>query len=198
LNSEKLRAKYLASFTKSEIPRKISASRTITSKDFKELAAAKSTLRLKLAPRDIVYELKSAGVRRMLFELQEIDYRKFPNASHDLLRSFLECSLKAYFEHHNKPVAAAKSGGFVYLDRVLDEFINEMKVVKNRRLEQVASRIRGNAKMTSYSTLFLNATNHNPDIFATPEEVKDAWDAMEPLFRYIFQLPKKNNAQNKP
>jgi hypothetical protein len=134
----------------------------------------------------------------MLFELQEIDYRRFPNASHDLLRSFLECSLKAYFEHHKRPVTAAKAGGFVYLDRVLDEFIKEMKTTNNRRLEQVASRIRGNSKMTSYSTLFLNATNHNPDVFATPEEVKDAWDAMDALFRFILQPSKTNNAQNKP
>jgi len=198
LNSEKLRAKYLASFSKSEIPNKAPGSKTITSRDFKELEPTKSNLRLKLAPRDISYELKSAKVRRMLVELQEIDYRKFPNASHDLLRSFLECSLKAYFENHKKPVGAAKPGGYVYLDRVLDEFIGEMKTAKNHKLQQVASRIKGNAKMTSYSTLFLNAANHNPDVFATPEEVKDAWDAMEPLFRHIFQLPKKDNAQNKP
>lgn len=198
LNDEKHRARYLASFPKNEIPNKTKGSRTLTSKDFKEIEPAKNKPRTRLAPRDMPYELKSAKVRRMLSELQEIDCRKFPNASHDLLRSFLECSLKAYFEEQGKAVKPARSGGFVYLDHVLEEFIGEMKIGSNHRLQQVASRIRGNAKMTSYSTLFLNATNHNPDVFATPREVEEAWDAMEPLFRYILQLPKKSNAQNKP
>lgn len=197
LNNEKQRAKYLASFPKSEVPSKAKGSKIFTSKDFKEVDQVKNETRTKLAPRDIPYGLKSAGVRRMLSELQEIDYRKFPNASHDLLRSFLECSLKAYFEQHGKSVKPAR-GGYVYLDQVLDEFINEMKAANNHRLRQVASRIKGNANMTSYSTLFLNATNHNPDVFATPTEVKEAWDAMEPLFRHILQLPKNKNAQNKP
>jgi hypothetical protein len=198
LNDEKQRSKYLASFPKSEIPNRAKGSRTFTSKDFKEREPAKSKARTRLAPHDIPYGLKSAGVRRMLSELQEIDYRKFPNASHDLLRSFLECSLKAYFEQHGKTVKTTRTGGYVFLDDVLNEFINEMKTAKHHRLQQVASRIKGNANMTSYSTLFLNATNHNPDVFATPEEVAQAWDAMEPLFRHIFQLPEKKNAQNKP
>jgi hypothetical protein len=133
----------------------------------------------------------------MLVELQDIDYRRFPNAAHDLLRSFLECSLKAYFDENGKAVKPTR-GPYVYLDQVLNEFVSEMATAGNQKLRQVASRIKGNAQMTSYSTLFLNATNHNPDIFATPPEVKEAWDAMEPLFRFIFTLPKKSNAQNKP
>lgn len=191
LNGEPQRSKYLTSFPKSEVPNKATGPKTVTSKDFKELEPAKHKARTKLAPRDITYELKSAGVRRMLSELQEIDYRKFPNAAHDLLRSFLECSLKAYFEQRGNPVKPAKQGGYVYLDQVLDEFISEMRAAQNHRLRQVASRIKGSGTMTSYSTAFLNATNHNPDVFATPKEVEDAWDAMEPLFRYVFKLPPK-------
>ncbi len=55
----------------------------------------------------------------MLEELQRIDYRRFPNASHDLLRSFLECSLKAYFKDSGRAVIPQRTGGFVFLDRVL-------------------------------------------------------------------------------
>jgi hypothetical protein len=191
LNGESQRRRYLASFPKSEIPKKTTGPKTITSKDFKEQEPTKTRVRTKLAPQNIPYGLKSTKVRRMLVELQEIDYRRFPNASHDLLRSFLECSLKAYFEQPGKTVKPPKSGGYVYLDQVLDAFINEMKAVGNHRLRQVAARIRGNDKMMSYSTLFLNATNHNPDVFATAKEVEDAWDAMEPLFRNILEMPSK-------
>lgn len=195
LNNDANRVKYLASFPKSDVPSKSKGAKTITSQDFKELEPSKGKARAKLAPRTLPYELKSSGVGRMLRELQEIDYRKFPNASHDLLRSFLECGLKAYFEENKKSVKPTRQGGYVFLDQVLDEFIGEMKAASDHRLQQVAQRIKGNAKMTSYSTSFLNATNHNPDVFATPKEVEDAWDAIEPIFRYIFT---KHNVEDKP
>jgi hypothetical protein len=186
LNSEKQRKDYLATFPKEDIPKKTIATVATTVKDFKEVPPKVGGLRRYLAPSDMPYHLKSSGVRRMLTELQTIDYRKFPNASHDLLRSFLECSLKAYFKDAGRPVKPQSHGGFVFLDRVLGEFINEMRATSNKGMEQVASRIRANQKMTSYSAYFLNATNHNPDVSPTPEEVRDAWDAMESLFRFVL------------
>ncbi len=65
-----------------------------------------------------------------------------------------------------------------------------MQSISNKEMEQVGSRIKASQKMTSYSTYFLNATNHNPDVFPTPEEVREAWDVMEPLFRHIFKTLK--------
>lgn len=187
LNSEQNRKKYLDTFTKEEIPKKSAAPVITTLKDFKELRQNPSRMPSHLAPPDMLYQLNSPGVRRMLTELQTIKYQNFPNASHDLLRSFLECALKAYFTHAGQKVMPSRSGGFVFLDRVLDEFIKNMRSSGNKQMEQIASRIKGNQKMTSYSAQFLNATNHNPDVFATKEEVKEAWDAMEPLFRFILQ-----------
>ncbi len=49
--------------------------------------------------------------------------------------------------------------------------------------------------MISYSAQFMNATNHNPSVFAVDKEVEDAWDTMEKLFRYILD-PKKKNAKD--
>jgi glucose-6-phosphate 1-dehydrogenase len=80
---------------------------------------------------------------------------------------------------------------------VLDEFITDMKAANNTKLRQVAERIKANNGMVSYSAAFLNAVNHNPDIFVTSTEVKDAWDAMEPLFRFVLN-PAKNNAPGNP
>jgi len=106
--------------------------------------------------------------------------------------------LKAYFDHCKKTIAPKNGGKYVFLDTVLEEFIKEMNQSKNNKLSQVASRIKDNSKMNSYSATFLNVTNHNPDIFVTPQEVEDAWDAMEPLFNYILAPNKKPNVQNKP
>ena len=52
--------------------------------------------------------------------------------------------------------------------------------------------------MTSYSAQFLNATNHNPSVFAVDKDVEIAWDRMEKLFRYILNPIKKQNGKNKP
>lgn len=195
LNNEKHRAAYLASFPKDDVPKQNKAGKVTTSKDFKEQPQPPDPPRTKLAPTDIDFSLKSKGVHRMLVELQKIDYHKFANATHDLLRSFLECALKSYFQDTGKVITPTK-GPFVFLDQVLQVFIDEMIAARNNRLRQVAARIKSNNDMVSYSATFLNAANHNPDVFVTDTEVEDAWDAMEPLLRFILNPPKPNATSN--
>ena len=65
-----------------------------------------------------------------------------------------------------------------------------MKLIKNLRLEQLAQKIKSDSKMQPFSKLFLDATNHNPDFFVLVHNVEDAWDTMEPLFRYILNPTK--------
>ncbi len=198
LNNEDNRKKYLENFAKADIPNKAKSGKTLTSKDFKERAPTTDQKRKKLAPKDIVFTLQSPGVRRMLIELQGIDYRKFPNAAHDLLRSFLECALKAYFDQCGRPVKPPTGKAYVFLDTVLKEFKKEMDTAKNTELSQVTQKIISDTNMTSYSAQFLNATNHNPSVFATDKDVENAWDGMEKLFRYVLNPKPKKNAKNKP
>ena len=134
----------------------------------------------------------------MLVELQGIDYHKYPNATHDLLRSFLECSLKSYFDQSGKTIKKAQGGSYVYLDGVLKEFKQEMDEARNIELSQVVQKIISNKEMKSYSAQSLNATNHNPSVFATDKDVEEAWDAMEKLFRYILNPKQKQNVQSNP
>lgn len=195
LNNERNRAAYLASFPKKVAPKQTKASKVTTSKDFDPQPEPPKP-RTKLAPKDMPYALQSKGVQRMLGELQSIDYRRFSNATHDLLRSFLECALKAYFQDTGKTIAPRR-GQYVFLDQVLDEFIKEMTSASNQRLLQVARRIKDTPDMVSYSASFLNAVNHNPDIFVTSTEVEAAWDAMEPLLRHVLN-PAKPNAPGNP
>lgn len=197
LNNEKNRKEYIASFSKSDTPSKKPAEKKITSKSFTEIPPLATKKRLKLAPRDIRFGLQSTGVRRMLIELQNIDYHKFPNASHDLLRSFLECALKAYFDQTGNKAVPTNGKPYVYLDDVLKKFKDKMDSDKNTELSQVTQKIISDTTMKSYSAQFLNATNHNPSIFATPTEVEDAWDAMDKLFRYILNPAKKKNVKDK-
>ncbi len=197
LNNEKNRKEYLARFPKADTPNKTKAGKTLTSKDFKEQPPTASQKRKKLAPKDIVFTLQSPGVRRMLVELQGIDYHRFPNAAHDLLRSFPECALKAYFDQCGNPVKPAKGQSYVTLDTVLKEFKKEMDAARNTQLSQVAQRIISDRNMTSYSVQFLNATNHNPSVFATDKDAENAWDGLEKLLRYVLEPKPKQNGKNK-
>ena len=186
LNTEEDRRHYLENFPKSATPRKRKGSKALSSKDFTEVKLRKAKIRRKLAPKDIIFTLKAPGISRMLEELQSIDYRKFPNAAHDLLRSFLECSLKVYFREKKLKLSKRNGQKFVYLDDVLKQFKDLMESQGNRSLAQVTQKIKSNKNMKSYTSEFLNATNHNPDFFVIGEEVKDAWDTMESLFRFIL------------
>ena len=197
LNNEQNRKEYLANLPKADTPNKTKAIKTLTSKDFKEQPLSVPQKRKKLAPRDVVFTLQSPGVRRMLIELQTIDYRKFPNATHDLLRSFLECALKAYFDQCGNPVKPAKGKSYVTLDTVLKEFKKEMDAVKNIQISQLTQKIISDTNMTAYSAQFLNATNHNPSVFANAKDVEDAWDGLEKLLRFVLDPKSKSNAKNK-
>lgn len=186
LNNEENRKKYLKSIPATEVPKRGKSSKVSTSKDFKEIPPPKPSRRRRLAPSDILFTLQAPGVKRMLIELQGIDFHKYPNATHDLLRSFLECGLKAYFDHIGKSLKPPKGASFVFLDHALQAFKDEMDAAKNTELSQVSQRIKSSAKMSSYSAQFMNATNHNPSVFATDKDVEDAWDAMEKLFRFVL------------
>lgn len=190
LNNEKNRKRYLDNFPKSDIPKRAKGPKVLTSKDFKELPPSKAQKGKKLAPSDIIFTLQFPAVQRMLTELQGINHHRFPNASHDLLRSFLECALKAYFHHCGKNIKPPGSK-YVFLAGALKAFKEEMDSDGNVRLSQVTQKIISDEKMNSYSAQSMNAINHNPDVFATGKEVKDAWDTMQGLFRYILDPKQK-------
>jgi hypothetical protein len=150
--------------------------------------------RRRLAPKDLACSLPYPAIRRMLDELKGIDYYKFPNAAHDLLRSFLECSLKAYFDHRRIQVPRRAQGktGYAYLKDVL-EFAEGHFGQEKRALVQVIRVIHGAAGGIQgayvFSEDFLNAINHNHAVFSTGDQVKAAWDQMEPLLRYVVDPP---------
>lgn len=195
LNNDENRAKYLASFADTDKPKKSKATKTLTSKDFKEIPPSYGRKRTRLAPKNIVFTLKAPGVRRMLVELQGINYHMYPNATHDLLRSFLECGLKAYFNEMGKPLRASGKP-YVFLNDALAAFIKEMDSIGNTELSQVAQRVKSDDAMQPFSAKFFNATNHNPSVFATDKNVEETWDALEKLFRYILNPVKTSNAAN--
>jgi len=151
-----------------------------------------------LAPKDMKSNLPFPAISRMLIELQLLDYNKLPNAGHDLLRTFLECSLKAYFEHIGTPVPAKKSYTFLsdalaFAETHFDNLSkSDQTVRKHLQSIRVVRQSAGNTTNNYlFSDDFLNAINHNHTVFSTGPQVKAAWDQLEPLLRYLITSSKQ-------
>jgi hypothetical protein len=141
-----------------------------------------------LIPKSVLCTINAPAVRRMLVELQNLNYSKFPNAAHDLLRSFLECSLKAYFVHVGITVKPAR-GHYVQLADVLKEGLSHFPT-KNRSLVQPIQVLMASAGSSTKDYLVsldhLNAINHNPHVTSSREHVEEAWTQMAGIITYVL------------
>lgn len=129
------------------------------------------------------------AIGALLDELARIRYADFPNATFDLMRSFLEKSIKAYADGLKQTIP--KSGAYVYLDSALAWLEGDVKAAGQTKLVQVISKLRNNQRMNVYaygtSGDLLNAANHNHEILIEPREVLTAWNGMLNLLRYVLR-----------
>lgn len=139
-----------------------------------------------LVPGDLLCNLPSPGLERMLTELKTINCRKFPNAAHDLLRSFLEQTIKVYLTELTGELKD-KKGGFVTLATVLEHAETHFTTYGPKGLVQVLKVLCNPNLDYLYSADFMNAVNHNPDVFSDETTVRNSWDRMEPLFRHMLK-----------
>ncbi|MFJ9248836.1 hypothetical protein [Streptomyces sp. NPDC101776] len=132
------------------------------------------------------------AIHKIYAELALINIKKYPNATLDLLRTFLEKSIKAYAEKLKidlKQHAGQQSGsGFVQLAHCLTWLEEHLKNTKQTAFIQVIKKVRGNQVGVYTPTVdHMNAINHNHHVFATSEEVRDCWDGMEGLIRVMLK-----------
>lgn len=129
------------------------------------------------------------AIGSILNELSNIRYRDFPNATFDLIRSFLEKSVKAYAESKNE--AIPKRGQYVFLDSALEWLQDEIVSSDKKSLLQVIRKLRQNEKFNVYAygltADYLNAANHNHQIFIEPGEVLNLWNSIINLLRYVLR-----------
>jgi Fe-S-cluster formation regulator IscX/YfhJ len=138
-----------------------------------------SGTQLRLVPKHFEDTLNAPGVGRVLHELQTIDYHELPNATADLLRTFLEIVLKKYLQETGNLPAPKRAGSYIFLGDVLNKLKSILQAKQNRQLVQVITEIENNK-------WYLDSINHNPDVFAVGDRVKDAWDQVQPLIKFIF------------
>lgn len=128
------------------------------------------------------------AIRQILDELTTISVKKFPNATMDLLRTFLEKVIKAYARDNNLTIVP-KHGGHVQLGDCLNWLSNHVQTLPNHSsLSAMIVKIQSrNPKQYATSAAYLNDINHNPDMYATPQDTHDLWEAMIGLMQLMLK-----------
>lgn len=177
LNTEENREKYYLKLDKlKKSGKEISSSKYIPKAPIKR----KRFRSIGLFDRSLTCTINSRGIERVFDELQKINYGKFPNAAHDLMRSFLEAVLKEYLKKKNHQVIPKKQGGYIFFDDVLKEAENYFRKTTNHQIRQIVTTLIKEKE-------FFDCINHNPSIFSTEDKVKDAADQMSDLIKFIFE-----------
>lgn len=124
----------------------------------------------------------SPGMRRRFEELRQLDVHQFPSATHDLLRTVLECSIKDYFRAQGEPLVPGTTLGRS-IDALARKFSKDSKMTGHisaikRKGEMTAEQFAGTADA-------LNTTNHEPDQIVVGREVHEGWDRLKPILSQI-------------
>lgn len=113
---------------------------------------------------------------------------QFPNAAHDLLRSFLECSLVEYLSASGEYAKIKKSQDHTpKLSELLAHVINNRLVDDDHVIDNL-NQIKSNWDK-AYSLQRMNHVNHNKNYSSSPSDVRATWGMLEDLFRVIL-VPK--------
>lgn len=178
-----------------------------TAKDFKEVKVDQETLKNNkksiprpeglFLPSHVPFRVKSTALRFLYDELRLISVSKFPNATHDLLRSFLECALIVFFKQVGEYDTIAKSEKHnPKLGEMLTHIINgKSKYITDVNIIAVVKQIKTDYD-SEYSLERMNMINHNEHWNSTEKDVRSAWGKVESLFRIILN-PSINDSDSK-
>ena len=136
---------------------------------------------------DIPFNLPSTSLRLMYNELRDIPVEKFPNAAHDLLRSFLECTLVNYLKATKEYNSLQKSPQHNPKLGEMLSFItsDQCSSFTDSNLIQVVNQIKTNWS-ESYSLERMNMINHNEHWNSTEKDVRVAWAKIEGLIKFLL------------
>ena len=136
---------------------------------------------------DVPYRIGNPALRILYNELKELETAKFPNASIDLLRSFLECALLIYFKSiHEFENIQKNEKHNPTLGEMLAHIINgNCDKITDVNLVNIIKQIKTDYDKP-YSLERLNMINHNEHWVVDEKEARSAWAKLEPLFKIIL------------
>ncbi|MGO4783813.1 hypothetical protein [Cryobacterium sp. W22_MBD10_FK3] len=134
------------------------------------------------------YSLESAPLRLRFDELRLIDVHDFPNATMDMIRTFLECTLKQYFRESSNDLPNSHQAQLSHcLTHAGDHFADDS------RLSAILAGLKAKKSLQRESYLrsaqSLNASNHEPDVTFSRKDVNETWAAVHPLIGVLLAGP---------
>ena len=149
-------------------------------------------------PSQVPYKLGNKQLQKLYDELKEQSILEFPNATHDLLRSFLECSLVAYLKHksinkYNDVLKLKKKNQKnLNLTDILSYLAKDTdSPIKEKSVKDIAWQLISDDRAV-YSVVRMNLVNHNENWFSVQKDVRETWSKIEPLFKVILN-PKSDD-----
>ena len=133
------------------------------------------------------FKVNSASLRILYGELAEINVKNFPNATHDLLRSFLECALVIYLKGKNEYTKVrTKSRTGPSLSSMLAHLSSEQcSLVSDKNIKQVIDQVKSQYTAT-HSLARMNMINHNENWVSSESDIRTAWAKIEPLIKILL------------
>lgn len=140
--------------------------------------------------------LTGAGIRVRWDELRNINVRALPNATFDVVRTFIECAIKEYFSEAGDPVRHPSGGTSpVQLRQCLDHLERQLGSNPTVRNGIIRLKSKQSSNPADYysSASALNDSNHEPDAVFTYDQVNQLWAQIKPLVKLIIAGPPSTN-----
>jgi hypothetical protein len=127
------------------------------------------------------------AIHQIFDELTTISVKKYPNATMDLLRTFLEKVIKAYARDNNLTIVPKHR--YVQLGDCLSWLSSHVQTLPGHSgLSAMILKIQSrNPKQYATSAAYLNDINHNPDMYAMMQDTHDLWEAMVGLMQLMLK-----------
>lgn len=134
----------------------------------------------------VTLNLSSSGLRVRYDELRRIRVDAFPNATVDMIRTFLEVSLKVYFDEAGDPVTSPN--GPVQLSHCLTHAALRLKANSDAMHVIGVLKSRQTSTNGQYlgSATALNNSNHEPGAIFSQGNVNTMWGQLKPLIVFLL------------
>lgn len=196
-NTSEERKKYVDSFSEKLTPKKTQKGH-FTSKSAKEIKIPKDegNEKKELSHRvtktlfqksKIPYRINSSSLRILYEELAGINIKNFPNATHDLLRSFLECALVIYLKEKNEYNSICRDPRHnPKLTEMLTHIASrQCSLISDTNIKQVIRQIKSQYA-EPYSLERMNMIKHNENWISSESEIRTAWAKIESLIKILL------------
>lgn len=137
----------------------------------------------KIVMSNVDYTATPAGLQKRFMEMRKIDIENHPAAAAMLLRSVVESTIKHHYTSRgNHQVSGTLSQ---VVPHVANDYGRTRALARSIQLLQNAIAPRDRPG----SGTWFNAASHDPVMVIDAQQVRNAWQELEPLIRFLLQGP---------